>query len=300
MKRHFNIALLSVLILSSCQGEQVNRTTDLPADEERENYQASDSKVYHNARKIFYSMPSPLELISLIQSAGGDYRKDLLHNPNKVNNYQSRTKQALVLGVYGADLSYATIYEKKHDAVQFLAATKRLGESIGVHEPFNASLIERANANLDNRDSMFSIVTEMYWHTTSQLREENRDPVTLLIMAGGWAEGLYLGTSVMKIDQPDPEIGKRIAEQKFVSMQLQQMFEDYSDHEMVQQAYPLFAPTFDYYATLTITEEPTTTSTDPATGEVTIKGRKEINFSTEDLSQLANLAAELRNNIVRL
>ena len=149
-----------------------------------------------------------MELSTLIKEAGGEFRKDLLHDPNKANTYQSTSKRALALGLYGADLSYSSVYNMQGEAVKYLAASKRLGETIGIQEAFSANLIERANSNLSNRDSMFSIMTEMYWQTNSQLREENRDQIALIVMAGGWAEGLYIGCNAIQEGESRPEIEK--------------------------------------------------------------------------------------------
>jgi hypothetical protein len=256
------------------------------------------SEVFQSAKSIFYSLPSPMELSTLIKSAGGEFRKDLLHDPNKANTYQSTQKRALALGLYGADLSYSSVYNMTGDAVKFLAASKRLGETIGIQEAFSANLIERANINLGNRDSMFSIMTEMYWQTNSQLKEENRDQLALIVMAGGWAEGLYMGCNAISSDDPQPQIEQRMAEQMFASKQMEEMFNFYDDDPMVADVHALFQPTFDLFNSLTIVEVERTISEDEATGKHTIGGESQISFGPDDMEKLTLVANELRSKIV--
>ena len=256
------------------------------------------SEVFQSAKSIFYSLPSPMELSTLIKSAGGEFRKDLLHDPNKANTYQSTQKRALALGLYGADLSYSSVYNMQGEAVKFLAASKRLGETIGIQEAFSANLIERANNNMGNRDSMFSIMTEMYWQTNSQLKEENRDQLALIVMSGGWAEGLYIGCNAINNDDPQPEIEMRMAEQMFASKQLEEMFQFYDDDPMVSDVHAMFQPTFDLFNSLTIIEAERCIDKDEESGQHTIGGQSEISFGSDDMEKLTLIANELRSKIV--
>ena len=66
----------------------------------------------------------------------GSYRKDLLNDPNKAGIYHSTQKQALALGLYGADLSYAGVHHQQNDAMKFLAAAKTHWRSIGYSRCF--------------------------------------------------------------------------------------------------------------------------------------------------------------------
>ncbi|MDC1221643.1 hypothetical protein N8Z47_03140 [Salibacteraceae bacterium] len=294
--RLFGSIAISMALLS-CGSESQNTSdkaivpSEVPAD-------LDTSQVFRSAQSIFYSMPSPLELTSLIKKAEGQYRKDLLHNLAKANIYQSARTRALALGVYGADLSYSTVYEQQGDAVKFLAASKRLGETIGIQEAFSAEIIERANANLDNRDSMMAIMTEMYWQTNSQLKEENRDQLALLVVAGGWIEGLYIGCSVYDPSEPNFNIQKRMSEQKFASQQLEEMFILMKDDYMVDETGKIFQPLFELFNSLNIEYEEPTVSENKGNGSVTIGGKTNIDMTTEQFDNLRNIVFELRAKIV--
>lgn len=294
------LPLLFVLAISTVLASCGSTEEKTPVDEIPQETSTSDtSAIYEKARNVFYAMPSPLELTNLIKSAGGAYRKDLLHDPNKAGIYQSTQKQALALGLYGADLSYAGVHHQQNDAMKFLAACKRIGDQLGIQDAFRAELIERANNNMAERDSMLAIMTEMYWYTNSQLKEENRDQIALLVMAGGWAEGIYLGTQFLDEKDPTSKIAQRVAEQVYTSNQLQEMFVYYEDDAIIQNSLELFQPTFDLFASLQVTEAETSLSEDAVSGVHTINGINVIDFNATQIAELKKLALALRNEILK-
>lgn len=289
--------LVTAALITSCGSETKNEqvTTD---QTDSLKVVVDTSEVFKRTQAVFYSMPSPLELTTLIKQAEGNFRQDLLHDPGKANTYQSTQKKALALGLYGADLSYVSIHNQKSDALKYLAASKRLGEGIGIQEAFTAELIERANANLENRDSMMAIMTEMYWQTSSQLKEENRDQLALIVVSGGWVEGLYIGCNVYDNSQFQAEIIQRMAEQKFASSQLEAMFDSMNDDYMVADVEKTFEPLFEFFESLEMSQEETSVVNNENDGSITIGGSTNIKMTPEQFIRLKTIVNEIRAKIV--
>lgn len=297
---HFSHRLASaalIVTLGACGGETQQQQSADAADTTALN---DTSSVYNRAKSIFYSMPSPLEFTTLIKSAGGTFRKELLHNTGLSTQYQGAQKQSLLLGVYGADLSYASVFNQQQDAIKILAASKRLGEKLGIHQAFSADLMERANANLQNQDSMLHIMTEMYWQTNSQLKEENRNEIAVMVMLGGWAEGLYLGAQNLDLSNPDPEIAKRLAEQKFTAEQVQALLDEHQSSELVAPLMPLFQPIINQLRALPLGEVAQSTVSTGADGVAVIGGGADVQFTQADLQALHDQVTSLRQTIVSL
>ncbi len=284
------------LFLFSCSNESSNKTN--PSDAKQMPEAIESDVVLEKATKIFYSMPSPLELTTLIKSAGGTFKGSLLHNPQLAHEYQTRQSQAMNLGIYGADLSYSSIYGQQQEAIKYLAATKRIGEKLGIHEAFSAELIERANNNLDNRDSMLHILTEIYWQSNSQLQEEDRGQTSMMIMASGWLEGLYLGSHIIDMDNPDPEVVLRLMEQKYTSAQIKEMFSQKLDDPDIAVLNAKFSDLFEFYAKLLVKEEQAVVEYVESTGVSRISGKKEINYSDEELVTLRDITESIRTQII--
>lgn len=300
MRAALSTVLFLAVILYGCGSEKKDaKSTDTSAIDALDTLPPPDTTgTYRKARLIFYAMPSPIELTSMIKNSGGIFRREMLHDPNKANNYQSIQKKALILGVYGADLSYSAVFNNQSDAIKYLAASKRVGESIGIQEAFRGGLIERANRNLDNRDSMLNIMTEMYWETNSQLKEENRNPIALLVVAGGWAEGLYLGARLLEEDYVDPRLKLRMAEQKYAASELATLFDQFKEDPLVAETHVIFEPVLKFYEAVDVKSSDFSVSEED--GKVSIKGLHAIELTESDMAKVAQLAIEMRNQIVEI
>lgn len=295
MIKRFLMLSLCAFLMAACGGSTAPNQKEVKQALEEE----SKDVVLETATNIFYSMPSPLELTTLLKSAGGTFQNGLMHDPDLAGQYQTKVKQAMNLGIYGADLSYASVYSQRQECIKHLAATKRIGDQLGINEAFSAELLERANANLDNRDSMLHILTEIYWQSNSQLQEEDRGQVSVITMAAGWLEGLYLGSHIVDANNPDREVVVRIMEQKYTSGQLKEMLSN-DDDPSVSETRNLLTPLFEFFDGLTVTQEKAVVEYVESTGVARISGKSEINYSEEQLAQLQTLTTDIRSKMIEL
>ncbi|MBL7984091.1 MAG: hypothetical protein JNM91_03795, partial [Flavobacteriales bacterium] len=91
---------LLALFMAACGGDQPQQNT-LQADPTADSTQAARVR---KTKNIFHNIPSPMETAALLKKAGAEYDKDILNDPNNRSKYTSASKQALNLGIYGADL----------------------------------------------------------------------------------------------------------------------------------------------------------------------------------------------------
>jgi len=68
--------------------------------------------------KIFHAAPSPMETASLIKRSGASFHADALNGADRASDYTTSDAQAINLGIYGADLSYATIFEENSTSLE--------------------------------------------------------------------------------------------------------------------------------------------------------------------------------------
>jgi hypothetical protein len=78
---------------------------------------------------------------------------------------------------------------------------------------FNDSTLEVMEKNRGDRDALLDVISETYWNVDAYLKENGRDNISALMIAGGWVEGLYIATQV-SLTNDSPELRQRIAEQK--------------------------------------------------------------------------------------
>ena len=162
---------------------------------------------------ILFSLPSPYQISLILHESGISYNKELLNPSRKASDYVTNFSRAINFGVYGVDLGYINIYQQTQDAASYFAVLKILSLDLGIHKTLNKSMINRVEANIDNRDSLMVIVSETYRNIDKYLKNNKREETGALILAGGWIESVYVLTQEMK-NNPHPELMQRIAEQK--------------------------------------------------------------------------------------
>ncbi|HRH38300.1 MAG TPA: hypothetical protein PK760_08140 [Flavobacteriales bacterium] len=205
---HWPVLLAFTTLLASCGGDQ-------PPQDTLNNGQDSlaDSARMQQTKKIFYSIPSPMETAGLLKKAGAEYNSKILNDVKNVDKYTAASKQALNLGVYGADLSYANVFNHTQESMFYTSCAKKLADRLGVMSAFNDSTLEVMEANQNNRDKLLDVISETYWSVDAYLKENGRDNISALMITGGWVEGLYIATQVSSTNDT-PELRQRIAEQK--------------------------------------------------------------------------------------
>ncbi len=207
---HWLALLAFTTLLAACGGDQPAQDTLDTANGQDSLAQGERMK---QTKKIFYSIPSPMETAALLKKAGASYNTKILNDVKNVDKYTAASKQALNLGVYGADLSYASVFNHTQESMFYTSCAKKLADRLGVLSAFNDSTLEVMEKNQNDRDKLLDVISETYWSVDAYLKENGRDNISALMIAGGWVEGLYIATQVSKTNDT-PELRQRIAEQK--------------------------------------------------------------------------------------
>lgn len=207
------------LLLSSCGEEETTRRSrkkDKPKTEQSsENLATSEESLIDKETMfgIIKSIPSPLETSDLIKSLGIPYSERILNNPDKKSEYTTTDKQALNLGIYGADLGYTNIYAEKSASFNYLKAVRQLANDLKIGQFFDMKTISRMQENANNMDSLLYISQRGFEQMSNYLEKQGRTDVGAQLLLGGWIEGVYLATSVYKTE-PNERIMETIGEQK--------------------------------------------------------------------------------------
>jgi len=289
------IAMIAVILLWSCEGSPEADDSITNADVSENDLNQESTESVQKVKEIFHSVPSPLDMAAILKKSGARYDADLLNAIKKVNDYSTSTGQALNLGIYGADLSYAGIFNQNQESILFLSCTKKLADKLGLSKAFNDEVIERMEMNIDNRDSLLNIVSETYYNLDAYLKENNRDHISAMVIAAGWIEGLYLGTQIAtSSESPEPKLLERIAEQKISLDNLVDLVKSYNSTGSLDPILDDLNKIKDVYSSVTIDMEKSSASTG-SDGVTTISGKTTSAMSNETLEILAKTVAEIRN-----
>lgn len=196
-------------LLSSCGG---NKQEEIDTTEEESPVVGVDSQKI-SAQNVFNTISSRTSILELTKEAGAEYNVQLLNNPDDVSRYLLESSRALNLGVYGADLNVANIYDQTQESMLFFKCVSIIAKSIGVSDSFDENMGERMTANQSNRDSTLNIITQAFKNADHTLRKNNRPGTSSLLVAGAWIEGLYVACQTAKEKNNEP-IVKEVFGQK--------------------------------------------------------------------------------------
>ncbi len=291
----FALPLSLGLVLAACNGE----------DGDNENTSSGnmviDSIKAASAEKIFYSIPSPIEMATILKASGSSYDNTLPNPVDRKDKYSTVRSRALNLGVYGADLSYAVVYDNTQESMLYLACAKKLADGLGITSAFSEEKVAKMEENMSNRDSMLALISDSYWETDAYLQENERGNVSAYIITGGWIEGIYLGSKIerkLKASGKNKEIAKRIAEQKISLDNLIALLESYASPESFGDLIDDLKALQSIYATIKEIETEVT-ATSNADGTITIGGGSEFEITDEQLAAIEKKVSEIRNKITQ-
>ncbi len=193
MKTLLNATKLSIyglsfaFVLTSCGGGQQANT------EAQDENLPKDSLVKEVTK---YPLPTAFEVTNLLNKAGASYILSLSNSTSNVDKYFTEKSKAINLGIYGADLAYASTYQMKQETMNYLKVSKKLIDELQISTEFNTTFAERVEKNIDNQDSLINVISDSFYKTYEFLTNNGKDNLSLLVMSGSWVEGVYITTQI--------------------------------------------------------------------------------------------------------
>lgn len=226
----------SVIIIASC-GSNKNPSTDAASQPEMAEVEQEMTKEdLAQADAMIKEMPSPIEMAILVKHAGGEYNPDLLNDVKNIDNYLTNGKKTVNIGVYSSDVGYTSLYKQTQETVFFLGNVRKLSDDIGLSDAFDQSMFERVESNIENRDSLLLILSSSYDLANQYLKENNRMNTSVLMIAGGWIESMYLAANLgAEGGRPEDVIALRILEQNMVLEKLVKSMKMIDDDPLVTE-----------------------------------------------------------------
>lgn len=212
MKKIIAVVILPMLIISftsltSCRDRAQNKQQKKV---EMEQVQEIKDQIQQNV----YPLPTSAEVIKMLTELEVGYILGITNPVENAKKYFSSATRAINLGVYGADLSYATLYNMQQEVINYLNAIRSLANELNMSKIYNEDLYEKMKQNFDNRDELVKILTDAFNQTYSYLTENDQQTLALLVVGGAWVEGMYLTTHVSDAAYQVAGISRNLLEQK--------------------------------------------------------------------------------------
>jgi hypothetical protein len=169
------------------------------------------------ADNMIRQLPSPIEMAILVKHSGGEYNASLLNPIQNIDRYATVGKKTVNMGTYSADVGYTSLYKQTQETVFYLNNISKLSDAIGLSDAFDKSMFERVESNIEHRDSLLMILSKAYDASNEYLKVNDRLNTSLLMLAGGWIETMYLAANLGETGgRPNQDIALRAAQQDLV------------------------------------------------------------------------------------
>lgn len=299
MKKILNV-LLPALLLVSCGGtedklEQVVKPNDSlsgplkPLDVSEETING-----------IIQSIPTPIEIASLLKANGATYDAAILNNTENSNKYNTNYSKSLNIGIYSADLGYINIYEKTFSAINYLSTVKGLADDIKVGQFFDFETLKRLATNNNNYDSLLYVSTDNFNKMDGFLREQKRGELSVLMISGAWLEGLYIATQV-NAQSNNKELKERIGFEKINLDNILVILNAYKQDKYFAGIVSEFDKLKAIYDKVKITYEYKEPETKEVNGQLVIvnNSKSTVNISDEQVKEITSTLSQVRANLVK-
>jgi len=184
-----SIIIATSVIFASCNMRSKSSSTSSAPEIKKEN-------VEKEVREFVYPLPTSFQVTEMLNRIEAAYILSLSNPVTNVEKYLTEKSQALNLGVYSTDLSYASTYNQKQETVDFMNASKSLIENLDIAPALDKDLLQKIESNLDNKDELVDLITNSFYDTYEYLNKNDRGSVSLIVLAGSWVEALYISTHI--------------------------------------------------------------------------------------------------------
>ena len=248
---------------------------------------------------VTQNISSHIETAALIKNLNVPFSKEHLASTD-VDDFNTQFDQALLLGVYGADLGYMNMYSKTTVALDYLRSIRKLANSLNVGQFFDFNTLQRLAKNNENLDSLMYISQRNFNQMDRYLRENNRSNLSTLMVAGGWIEGLYLSVKVFQ-NRPDPELKEAIGEQKIILGDLMILLKNFEQDPDFSELIEKFERLNKLFKQVTITIEKGEPERKVVDGRLVIQQNEKsiVSVSDELLDKIINESIEIRNKLIK-
>lgn len=212
MKR-YTLILLAVLA-ASCggvgnQNDNHNQIVEVNSDT------SAASIDSENANKVLESLPASHEIIALlVDHPDAMFDAAILNSETHSAKYNTSMSRSLNLGVYGVDMSYASLFNQNQTVIKYMAVVKIMAEQLGVLKFFDDATMQKMEQNMDNKEMMIEIISNAFYDSDKYLLENGQHEIAAMIISGAWIEAMYTAFNLTKGKyRLNPPLSSRILKQ---------------------------------------------------------------------------------------
>lgn len=276
IKQYSYIGIIALLVMATATSipgcKQAQKKED---EQEKTDQEITKSEIRENISEEVYPLPSTFEITETLNEIGASFIIALTNDAENSDKYVTEEKQALNLGVYSADLSYATTYNMKQYIMDYMDANKKLVDELGISGAYSPEFVQKVKENFDNKDQLVDMLTNSFYNTYKYMNQQGKEELSLLIVSGSWIEAMYITTHISENTYHNKKIVRLINEQESSLNKLLNLLKPHSNNKTIQNVIKDLQPILEVY-----------------------ENRGEQGFTEKQVMKLQNLSGEIRNEII--
>jgi hypothetical protein len=294
-KSVFRIAGLIIIGMMACRSGNQGSGTD-GTEETTDDILESVERI-EQIKKVYHLIPSPGEMLSVLNIGGLDFDKNLLNPTGHIEGYFDSRSRTLNLGVYITDLAFAAIFGRQDETVEYLEAVQDLSRLARVEGAINEDLINRAKGNVQDLDSLFQISNDAFISMITFCEETQRSNTMVLITAGAFVESLFLAINLVESSAEADYLIQHLADQKYSIDNLLTFARSIEDDPNVSDILSDLKPLKEIYNKLDQSPGETQVKKEGA-GKLVIGGGNQPTLSPGEFEELRQTVTRIRHNII--
>ncbi|MGM0532447.1 MAG: hypothetical protein ACQER7_13965 [Bacteroidota bacterium] len=265
------LVMATAILISGCKKTQKKEDQQQQTEQE----EITKSEIKEKVSEEVYPLPSTFEITETLNEIGASFIIALTNDVENADKYVTEEKQSLNLGVYSADLSYATTYNMKQYIMDYMDANKKLVDELGISGAYSPEFVKKVKENFNNKDELVDMLTNSFYQTYKYMNQQGNEELSLLIVAGSWIEAMYITTHISENTYHNEQIVDLINEQESSLDKLLNILKPYSSNKSIQNVIKDLQPIKEVY-----------------------ENRGEDGFTEEQVIKLQDLSGEIRDRII--
>ena len=189
------VYIIGLIFLFSCSNSTEHPSETLPDTASAKSSKTQDEAVNDTTKFKFdfaiANIPSPASVMLQLHE-DRPLSNTFLLQAGVSDHCNSEFTRALAMGIYNIDFAYSIQTNQSQNVLNYMKAIAGMSIKLGLKNALDQILGQRVEQNLSQKDSLFSILDEVFYKSDAFLKTNKRMKVASLIFTGSWIEALYL------------------------------------------------------------------------------------------------------------
>jgi len=208
-KKIFILLFVLFGVFASCDNEPKDEPDDIP--------QKIDTvDIMSNLKDVYYSMPSPMEIASVVDKYKQNFTSDMLHNTDDAKKYLSTKAQAINLGIYSTDVAFLTVSGNNQYSKQYFSVLVFLANELNITEGINDTLLKSIEKNINDLTKVKELTSIAFFKSDAYMSENSKQKIATYMINGSWLESIYFMLKFGENEPLDANIYHLLIDQRLV------------------------------------------------------------------------------------